>query len=90
MKYEEQVRQFLTDDSLLHLLSGLSAECGEVNGIFQKAAYKHTEIPSEDLLSEMGDVLFYLTALATAFGLDLDQIKSYNIEKLTKRHGSRS
>ena len=49
----------------------------------------------KDLLSkELGDVLWYLSQLATEFGLKLDDIAEQNIEKLYSRmernqlHGS--
>lgn len=88
MSYENHVKKLLLEDSLTHLLAGLAAECGEVAGIFQKALYKKSNsISKGELLSEMGDVLFYLTALAIKYGYTLKDLQTFNIEKLTARHG---
>lgn len=88
MNYEQEVKDLLMDDGLLHLLSGLSAECGEVNGLFQKSIYlSYNDINKEDLLSELGDVMYYLTALSNKYGFSLEDVQKYNIDKLRKRHG---
>lgn len=89
MTYEEEVKSLLTDNSLLHLIAGLAAEAGEVCGIIQKAAYKFTEISRDDMLIELGDTLFYVTALANHFRLTEQEIKDANIKKLKERHGDR-
>lgn len=39
----------------------------------------------EDITKELGDVLWYITALATEFDLDLRDIMLTNYNKLTKR-----
>lgn len=85
--YEEFVDAQLKDKSILHLLAGLSAECGEVNGIYQKSIYKQQVVDRQDLLSELGDVLFYLTALANFAGFTLLEVQTENIIKLHKRNG---
>jgi NTP pyrophosphatase (non-canonical NTP hydrolase) len=87
MKYEEEVQNLLTDNSLLHLISGLAAETGEVCGLIQKASYQFTEISREDMLIELGDTLFYLTALSNHFRFTEQEIKDANVKKLRERHG---
>jgi len=86
MTYEEEVKELLTDNSLLHLISGLASEAGEVCGVIQKAAYKFIEINRDDMLMELGDTLFYLTALANHFRFTEQEIKEANLKKLKERH----
>lgn len=87
MNYEKEVDKLLRNGSLVHLLSGLSAETGEVCALFQKAAYKgNLHINRNDLKLELGDVLFYVTAIANLFELSLDEIKKANINKLHMRN----
>lgn len=85
MDYEQEVKGLLKENSLMHLLCGLSAECGEVCGIFQKALYKNIPISVEDLKSELGDVLFYIAALGMKFDTTLEELQINNIIKLKQR-----
>lgn len=89
-KYELEVEKLLRNGNLVHLLSGLSAETGEVCSLFQKAAYKgNLQINRNDLKLELGDVLFYVTAIANMFEFSLKEIQDANIEKLTARLNDR-
>lgn len=78
------------ETKLLHYLAGLTSEVGEVNALFQKGARKdgirNMEVNKDQLLSEIGDVLWYLTRLANHHGLDMRNIMSYNVDKLMARH----
>ncbi|MBU4332643.1 nucleoside triphosphate pyrophosphohydrolase family protein [Candidatus Parcubacteria bacterium] len=77
---------------------GLMGEAGEIAEKVKKIMRDDSGVISEekkDLLSkELGDVLWYLSQLATEFGLKLDDIAEQNIEKLYSRmernqlHGS--
>ena len=68
---------------------GLCGEVGEFankikkiyrdnNGIVNKEMYN-------DLLSELGDVLWYLSNCATDLGIDLNSVAEMNIKKLENR-----
>lgn len=69
----------------LHALHGLSAEVGELHGIFQKY-YQGHKIEEEHLMKECGDILWMLAEFCTANEWDLDYIASLNIDKLRKRY----
>ncbi len=84
--YEEDVKRLLKDDTLVHLVSGLASETGEVCGVFQKSAYKQQPVDTVNLKEELGDVLFYVTALAGKYGYVLTDLMDSNIKKLDKRH----
>ena len=86
MKYEDKVCQLLRDSSDIHLLSGLSSECGEVCAVYQKSIYKDIPLDINNLIEELGDVLFYITAIATKYGKTLSDLQEININKLINRH----
>ncbi len=84
--YQESVAALLKNDDDIHLVAGLAAECGEVCGLYQKASYKNTKINEGQMLSELGDVMFYLTAIISKWGYTLDEVQKINIEKLNSRY----
>jgi NTP pyrophosphatase (non-canonical NTP hydrolase) len=77
---------------------GLIGEAGEVANKIQKILRDKNGIMTEEtrkeLEKELGDVLWYLSQLATELNLSLDKIAFSNIEKLFSRkernklHGS--
>ena len=77
---------------------GLAGETGEVAEKIKKAIRDEAGIVSEDrkqdLKKELGDILWYVSQLASELGLNLDEIAEKNIEKLYSRmdrgvlHGS--
>ncbi len=68
---------------------GLGGEAGEVlnkvKKIIRDDDSKITETKKEELIKELGDVLWYVSALATELELDLDDIAKFNIERLALR-----
>ena len=76
---------------------GLAEEAGEVAGKYAKFLRKEHMEPDffisceveenlkEDLMDELGDVLWQLSACATTMGVQLSEIAKRNIEKLEGR-----
>ena len=68
---------------------GLVNEAGEVAGKIKKVFRdKDGEISTETrevLKAELGDVLWYISQVATELELSLDEIAEYNIKKLLSR-----
>lgn len=63
---------------------GLAGEAGEV----AEKVKKHIRdgvLNVEDLKKELGDVLWYLAAIASDLGLNLDDVADANLEKLRSR-----
>ena len=60
---------------------GLVGEAGEVAEKVKKF-YRDNEISSDEIVKELGDVLFYVTALANHLGSNLQQVANANIKKL--------
>jgi len=68
---------------------GLSGESGEVAEIIKRIIRDKNGAVDEEtkaaLSKELGDVLWYLTQLATEFDIPLEEIAVNNIEKLKSR-----
>ena len=63
---------------------GLCGEAGEVAEKIKKF-FRDEDFSKEDIVKELGDVLFYITALANHIGSDLQIVMNKNIEKLHDR-----
>jgi NTP pyrophosphatase (non-canonical NTP hydrolase) len=73
---------------LAHRITGLQAETGEVSAIFQKHFRKGNplaELPKDKLVDELGDVLWYVVALADYLNESLESIATKNLSKLAQR-----
>ncbi|PJC56175.1 hypothetical protein CO026_01845 [Candidatus Kaiserbacteria bacterium CG_4_9_14_0_2_um_filter_41_32] len=89
-------------DDFVYPTLGLVGEAGEfANKIKKLMRDKNIFRPSavsegdrDDVLKELGDVLWYTAQLATEFGVNLDDVAKSNLEKLLSRlernqiHGS--
>jgi len=74
-----------------YALLGLSGEVGEVHSLIAKQIRDHHLTEDElrlNLKKELGDVLWFISAIADDFGLSLTEIAQANIEKLKKRKAS--
>src|SRR3954468_13920020 len=75
---------------LMQQVLGLADESGEVLAKFKKwirdddADFDKLDL--ENLKKELGDILWYIAVVADDIGLSLDDIATYNIEKLASRH----
>ena len=75
---------FPKEQALTYLALGLVGEAGEVAEKVKKKIRDDKWEP-EEVIKELGDVLWYLSALANTLGYDLDEVASLNIEKLESR-----
>ena len=75
--------------SLLYPVVGLAGEAGEVANKVQKLMRdKGMALDDSDrksIASELGDVLWYVSAIASDIGYDLEGIVQMNLEKLKSR-----
>lgn len=74
------------DLQLLRNALGLVGEAGEVAEAIKKQVCHRHGIDREAIAKEMGDVCWYLAALATVLDLDLSDIAEANVEKLRQRY----
>lgn len=87
-------------DGYMEKALGLAGETGEVMEKIKKiirdknGVFSPTPEDLEELKKELGDVLWYLSALAFYNGIDLDDVARANLDKLKSRkernkiHGS--
>lgn len=77
------------DDKEMHLLLWSLALCGEAgefgNKIKKIFGHGH-KLDKDELADELGDVLWYISAIATLLDVDLSTIAIRNIEKLLRRY----
>lgn len=79
---------------VIYPMMGLTGEWGEFNNKYKKVIRDGITIDPEDAKSELGDVLWYLSMVATDMGFSLEEIALMNVEKLSDRqkrnviHGS--
>ena len=89
--YQEASKRTLAnsgDDARDIIISalGLAGEAGEVVEIIKKAHGHGKRLDLPKLADELGDVLWYVTALATMHGLSLETIAARNVDKLLVRY----
>lgn len=71
---------------LFNAMLGLAGESGECCDLLKKKYYQDGREIYDDLIDELGDVLWYVSEAATALDLTLESIAQHNIDKLRKRY----
>jgi NTP pyrophosphatase (non-canonical NTP hydrolase) len=72
-------------NSIVYPMFGLIGEVGEISEKLKKILRDGKELDLENMKKELGDVLWYLTALAEDFALTLEDIAYTNVNKLESR-----
>tara|TARA_R110001606_G_scaffold4283_2_gene20062 strand:- start:30 stop:413 length:384 start_codon:yes stop_codon:yes gene_type:complete len=72
-------------DRLVENTLGLVGEAGEVAEKIKKLIRDSSRFEDEEILKELGDVVFYATALANIYGKGLQEVIELNIQKLEDR-----
>lgn len=83
-------RHGLHDDNdqpigLVYTVLGLSGEAGELANKVKKIMRDGSLPDREDLIKELGDVLWYVAMVADELHVDLEQAGRYNLAKLADR-----
>jgi NTP pyrophosphatase (non-canonical NTP hydrolase) len=89
-EYQERANAtaiYNTKFSILYPTLGLAGEAGEVAEKVKKIIRDNKSIVDEreDIAKELGDVLWYVAAVARDIGFKLEAIAEMNIEKLESR-----
>jgi len=87
-EYQQDIEQFIMcegDARLLENTLGIAGEAGEVTEKIKKHVRDGTPLDKDGVIKELGDVLFYVAALATHLDEDLSEVAAINIEKLRDR-----
>ena len=89
--YQKTARETaIYKDGIFYPTLGLCGESGEVADKIKKIYRDNNGIISEDnkeqLVKEMGDVLWYLANMATDLNVTLEDVARKNLEKIQIRH----
>jgi NTP pyrophosphatase (non-canonical NTP hydrolase) len=92
-EYQELSRRTATypgaGDNIVYPTLGLAGEAGEVAEKVKKLLRDDDGVMSDErreaLAGELGDVLWYVSQVATEAGLDLEEIAQGNLDKLLSR-----
>jgi NTP pyrophosphatase (non-canonical NTP hydrolase) len=92
--YERMVRALFKrvefSHDLLHAALGLGSEAGEVQTTVKRMHAYDADLDTNNLLEELGDIMFYAVALASVCGMSMEQVLEANMRKLSKRYPSGS
>lgn len=64
---------------------GISGEAGDVAGCIKKT-FSHNNDQRAGIRENLGDTLWYITAICNFFNWDLEDVMEENIKKLKKRY----
>lgn len=73
-------------DQIAYCALGLAGEAGEVVDIAKKWFGQGHPLDLGKVKNELGDVLWYISALACSLDISLEEIATANVEKLRKRY----
>lgn len=65
---------------------GLAGEAGECADLIKKHLHQGHELDIKELMSELGDVCWYIAMACEVIGADFESVLVYNILKLKKRY----
>lgn len=88
-EYEEYVNSrcqtYVTEP---YCVIAINEEAGEIAGWYKKYVLRGNvtgDLRLDDLKSELGDLLFYLTQMAKLYGWTINDVMEFNKEKLDDR-----
>lgn len=74
------------ESRLVNFGLGVAGEAGEVADLIKKQVFHHHDSDPDRLIEELGDVLWYVTALALTLGVPLEDVAQRNLTKLIRRY----
>lgn len=90
VRYDQFVWQLLKPDTekimKLHAALGICGEAGEFADAVKKSSIYGQPENTENLVEELGDLLFYIQAAINVFHLDYEEIMQHNANKLAQRY----
>jgi len=84
-KLASETMVYPKSQAIFYPILGLLGESGEIANKVKKVLREDQGVGLDGVRAELGDVLWYLAAIATDLGADLDDIAQENIEKLYDR-----
>jgi NTP pyrophosphatase (non-canonical NTP hydrolase) len=74
------------DSHVTNGVLGLAGEAGECADLLKKHYYQDARPIKEQMIYELGDVMWYVAETAAGLGVSLEEIAECNITKLRKRY----
>jgi NTP pyrophosphatase (non-canonical NTP hydrolase) len=71
---------------LTNCVLGLTGESGKVADLVRKYTFQSQQLDHDQLVKEMGDVLWYLSQISEWADVPFDEVASDNIKRLKKRY----
>lgn len=86
--YQELANQTLygNEQILTNCALGLASETGEVLEVIQQYTFENHSLDREQLVKEMGDVLWYLSQIAQWADIPFSEVAESNIKMLQGRY----
>lgn len=85
--YQEAAKRTMSDDDpAIMCCLGLFGESGELVEMIKKHEFHSVEPDRDAMVKEIGDVLFYLTNIASIYDISLGHAAKVNTEKLKARY----
>lgn len=81
-------KRFTADDKFV-MCTGLGGETGEVLEVLKKQT-RDKAFNRDDLVKEMGDVLYYMMMICHWQKIDPQELMDGNVDKLQKRYAKRA
>lgn len=74
------------DRELTNYGLGIAGEAGEVADLIKKCVFHQHDLSTDEIVKELGDVLWYIANIARLTGVPLEMVARRNIEKLKERY----
>lgn len=74
---------------LLDWTLGIAGEAGETTEVIKHHIFSNAPLDKMKLVSELGDILWYISAVCSTVGIDLSSVAEYNANKLDYRYGNK-
>lgn len=86
----EDILASMTADKahLDHMALGVAGEAGELVDAIKRHTIYGKPLDIDNVVEEIGDILFYMQGILIALYLDMDMAISANMEKLSKRYST--
>lgn len=87
-EYQEAANRTLygTEQVLTNCALGLAGESGQLIDLIKDYTFRGKELNREQMVHEMGDVLWYLSQIAQWADIPFDEVAQNNIDTLNKRY----
>lgn len=90
-EYQEKVKRTMNfwgtpAEIVCNMCLGITGEAGEVVDYIKKIVFHGHKYEQDKLIEELGDLMWYVSALANFYKIDMNEVLNKNIEKLLKRY----